>query len=322
MLSVALCTFNGALFIEEQLLSILNQRLPVDEIVIRDDGSSDETLPLVLSIAKAHPEIIWDIKQNPERVGVTKNFEKALTACHGDIIFLSDQDDIWLPEKTERMVDYLHFHPEINLLFTNATIIDDKGQRFSEWTLFDQCGLADVLDAWDAGLQFEIENVAQRLYGATFAIRKSFLCKCTPFNLEIQTYHDGHLAMQSVVDQCNGRIDECLIRYRIHTKNVVGLGGNAEGRLTKKVVLFDWNALLEPWDVKPFFLLPRADPIRYRVRFYIKRRQYYSSCYGKIILAVSLFDYIKYYRRFWIRFYLGDLIYGVSDTLRHKWVLS
>ena len=241
--------------------------------------------------------------------------------CHGDIVFLSDQDDVWLPEKTERMVDYLQSHPKVNLLFTNAELIDENGQRLSAWTLFDQCGFTDVLDAWDAGLQFEVETAAQRLLGATFAIRKQFLLKCIPFYPEIGSYHDGQLAMQSVVDQCNGRLDECLTLYRIHSNNVVGLGGNAEGRLTRKVVLYDWNSLLEPWSVKPFFLLPCANPIRPRVRFYIKRREQYSSCIGKFILAISLISYIKYYNRFWARFYFSDLLYGIPGRLRQKWVL-
>ena len=72
ILSVALCTYNGALFIKSQLLSILSQHLPVDEIVIRDDVSSDGTLLLIHSIAEKHPEVVWDIQQNQQQLGVIK----------------------------------------------------------------------------------------------------------------------------------------------------------------------------------------------------------------------------------------------------------
>ena len=321
-LSVALCTYNGALFIESQLLSILNQRLPVDEIVIYDDGSSDATLSMIHSISEKHPEVVWEIRQNPQRLGVIKNFEKALLACHGDIIFLSDQDDIWLPEKTEKMVAYFHQHPNTELLFTDAVLIDENGRSLSDNTLFDVTGLTDVMDMWDAGLQFEIENVFQRLLGATFAIRKSFLPKCTPFHTNILSYHDGQMAMQSVVENSNGWLDECLTQYRIHSRNVCGLGGNDGGRLTRKRAYDDRYSIIEPRDVKPFFLLPCAGPIESRVHFYIKRNRHYSSCVGKILLALSVFSYIKYYHQFWPMFYFSDLLYGVSNKLRRKLVFS
>jgi glycosyltransferase involved in cell wall biosynthesis len=93
-LSVAMCTYNGAQYIEKQLLSILNQELPINEIVICDDGSNDDTLEKVENIAANYQDVAWKILQNAPQLGVTKNFEKAITLCTGDIIFLSDQDDI------------------------------------------------------------------------------------------------------------------------------------------------------------------------------------------------------------------------------------
>ena len=318
-ISVALCTYNGARFIEEQLLSILNQRIPINEIIIRDDGSSDATLPLIQSIAQAHPEIIWDIKQNPETIGITKNFESALLACRGDIVFLSDQDDLWAVEKTQMIIDYMILHPESSLVFSDAELIDETGNAISGKTLFDACGLRDLLVAWRDGLQFEIENVLQRLLGATFAVRRDFLRRCLPFHPNVQNYHDGQLAMQSVVDDCCGYLDQCLIKYRIHSNNVVGLGGNARGRLSRDV-MNAWSDLIEPRDVNPFFLLPCASPIKPRVCFYIKRIKNYARLLGKVCLAGSFYEYMKYYRRFWFRFYASDLLYGVSERLRQRMV--
>ena len=314
-LSVALCTYNGARFIEEQLLSILNQQLPVGEIVIRDDASSDETLPIVLAIAKAHPEITWDIKQNPETIGITKNFESALYACRGDIVFLSDQDDLWGVEKTQKIITFFIQHPAISLVFSDAELIDETGKIISDKTLFDICGLRDLLSAWNSGLQFEIENVLQRLLGATIAVRRTFLQKSLPFHPEVKNYHDGQLAFLSVVDNCNGYVDDCLIKYRIHSNNVIGLGGNAGGRLSGKVINA-WSDLIEPQDVNPFFLLPCASPIKPRVRFYLKRKKYYAGLFGKICLAGSILKYMKYYRHSWFCFYASDLLYGVSNRLR------
>lgn len=316
-LSVALCTFNGALYIGEQLFSILNQRLPVQEIVICDDGSSDETHDIIDSFSVKYSEIKWQIHKNKERRGVTKNFELALSLCSGDIVFLSDQDDIWTSEKTAKIVEYFEQNPDIDLVCTNAILINAKSELLSEATLFDVCGMNFLHREWERGLQFEIENVIQRLVGATFGIRRSFLSRCLPFHPEVHNYHDGQIAMQAVADQRIGLIDECLIRYRIHSNNVVGLGwryGNDSAWQKRK-----WLAeLLEPRCVNPFFLLPCASSIYPRVQFYLKRTLNYSHFIGKLVLLGSLFSYIKYYNRFWFSFYSADLLYGVSMQLRDR----
>ena len=314
-LSVALCTYNGESFIEDQLNSILHQMLPVNEIVVCDDGSSDNTVSLVQSISVQHPRVKWIIKKNQTRLGVTKNFEEALSLCCGDIVFLSDQDDIWDFEKTKIVIDYFNHHPAKHLVFSDAALVDENGSAITDKTLFDVCGFRELVDAWNTGLQFEIENVIQRVLGATIAVRKSFLHSCLPFYPEVNNYHDGQLAMQSVIDKCNGYVDRCLIKYRIHSNNVIGLGGNAEGRISR-VITRPWSDLVEPRDVNTFFFLPCASPIRKRVQFFIKRKNRYAKIFGKTILAVSFIMYIKFYRRFWFRFYSSDLLYGVSERLR------
>lgn len=318
MLSVALCTYNGASFIEEQLSSILRQLLPVDEIVICDDNSSDNTLSLIHLIANQHSEISWTILKNSTRLGVTKNFEKALSLCRGEIVFLSDQDDVWLPEKTQTVVDFFSQHPRINLVFSDAELIDETGHSLSDKTLFDVCGLKDLWDEWNNGLQFEIENVLQRLLGATMGIRRAYLIRCLPFRPDVSNYHDGQLAMQSVIDMCNGRIDKALIHYRIHPGNVVGLGGNKGGRLSRPKQNNGWAALVEPRGINPYFTLPCAASIIPRVRFFQKRNKNYSHVVGKMYLAVSVIEYIKYYRQYWYRFYFSDLLYGVSERIRQS----
>src|SRR4051812_35139545 len=103
-LSVALCTFNGDKFLVEQLESILSQDLPVDEIIVCDDRSSDETLYLIDTFIRKYPGVI-KLHQNESTLTSIRNFEKAIGLCTGDIVFLSDQDDVWLPEKTKITVD-------------------------------------------------------------------------------------------------------------------------------------------------------------------------------------------------------------------------
>src|SRR5665648_659943 len=89
--SVAMCTFNGSKFIREQLTSIINQTRHPDQIIICDDISTDNTIEIIQSILEK-TSIKWTILINDSRLGVAKNFEKAIGLCNGDIIFTSDQD--------------------------------------------------------------------------------------------------------------------------------------------------------------------------------------------------------------------------------------
>ena len=316
LLSVALCTFNGHKYLKEQILSILGQELAVDEIVICDDCSSDETFNIIKDFQESNKSVKWTVHQNLYTLGVTRNFERALSLCTGDIIFLSDQDDIWLPHKTRRIVDFFERNPMVNLVFTDASLIDDKGKQKTNRTYFDACGLRQLKRVWESGLQFEIENVIQRLLGATIGLRRSFVQQCLPFSKEVNNYHDGQLAMHSVVQACNGMIDECLIQYRIHESNVVGLGGVNNWVYGDKECPDELAMLVEPRLINSFFLLPFADRIRQRVDFYKKRTELYNRLVGKIQLILLLHKYIFYYKKYWWRFCVSDVLYGVANNLR------
>ncbi len=310
-LSVAICTYNGALYLKEQLLSIINQNLPVSEIVICDDGSTDDTMEIIESIKRATPEMTWIVSNNNELpLGVRLNFEKALSMCTGEIVLLSDQDDIWLPEKTERIVTYFKFNPDVNLVFSDAYLIDENGASKSSYSLFDAVGLSDLKEQWNAGLKFEIENMGQRLLGCTFGIRKEFLSKSLPFEESIPNLHDGQLAMNAVINDCIGVIEERLIKYRIHGNNVIGLKNNwvFNSILDKGDVV---NFLYEPRKVNPFFKLSSIEKFNERVSFYEKRERYYCSVTGKIRLLFSFLSYFKYYGRFALRFFMRDFFYGI-----------
>ena len=99
-LSVAIATYNGAEYVEEQLESIRTQSRPVDEVVICDDKSSDNTVEIVESfINKNNLGDSWRIEVNPENLGYASNFIGAARKTTGDLIFFCDQDDIWLPDR-------------------------------------------------------------------------------------------------------------------------------------------------------------------------------------------------------------------------------
>ena len=215
MISVAMCSYNGEKYIEEQIKSILAQTVPVDEIVICDDRSNDRTIEIISQIKgdnTSKTEICFYV--NETNLGVTKNFEKALSLCRGDIVFLSDQDDVWVENKVEITLDILEKHKNCQLVFTDVYLVDangeDLGKRLWELTnppVKDTYSIRDFL-----GLRF--------VTGATVALRKVLL----EHTLPIPEYwiHDAWLAANASVYGDVKSINKPLIMYRQHEKNVIG----------------------------------------------------------------------------------------------------
>lgn len=128
-ISVALASYNGDRFIGEQLDSILHQTCSVNEIVICDDCSSDDTVQIAREYEMKYPEIEWYIVSNAFNLGYSHNFRKAIGLCTGDVIFLCDQDDVWAMNKVERTMDVFDRYPNAGGVLTNFISIDEKGNR-------------------------------------------------------------------------------------------------------------------------------------------------------------------------------------------------
>lgn len=120
--SVVMATYNGEKFIRKQLESIINQTVKADEIIIIDDNSSDSTVKIIDEFSKINDSIKY-IK-NENNIGINNNFQKAISYASGDIIGISDQDDLWLPNKIEILKQELINNPEIGLIYCDAQIID------------------------------------------------------------------------------------------------------------------------------------------------------------------------------------------------------
>ncbi len=130
-LSVAMCTYNGAAFLPAQLQSIVTQtRLP-DELVICDDRSSDDTVGIINAFAHTAPfPVRFEI--NETNLNSTKNFERAISQCRGRIIALSDQDDLWLSQKLERICTVLDANPNAGYVFSDADLVDREAVPLGE----------------------------------------------------------------------------------------------------------------------------------------------------------------------------------------------
>lgn len=122
MISVVVATYNGSNYIQIQLNSILLQLNSFDEVVVIDDCSNDDT---VIKISDLNDPRIKLFK-NDLNIGHVKSFEKGILACTGDVIFLSDQDDYWLPNKTEVMVNELNSN-NFDMLISSYYISQNQG---------------------------------------------------------------------------------------------------------------------------------------------------------------------------------------------------
>lgn len=133
MISVAMCTYNGSKYLKEQLESIIYQTRQPDEIVICDDQSKDNSIEIARDVLKNWKGIV-NIVKNEKNLGFVKNFEKAMGLCHGDVIFLSDQDDVWNKEKIEIVMNAFQNHPDAVLVFHDAELVDENlNQLFSSF---------------------------------------------------------------------------------------------------------------------------------------------------------------------------------------------
>ena len=121
MISVCIATYNGEKYLAEQLDSILLQVSEEDELIISDDGSTDHTLEILRTYAANYPQI--QLLQGPGQ-GVIANFAFALTHTKGEVIFLADQDDVWLPNKVTTVTEYFEAHPDIQVVISDLKVVD------------------------------------------------------------------------------------------------------------------------------------------------------------------------------------------------------
>jgi len=222
-ISIALCTYNGEEHLATQLRSLVAQKQQPDEVVVCDDQSTDTTINLLQQLAAEVPFPIR-IYENTHRLGYNKNFERALSECTGDLIFICDQDDYWLAEKISTMTDYMVQHPEAQLAFCDAWVTDEQLQgrqsRFWEWVRFDQ----EARQRWYSGDMMEVMLEGNRVMGCATVLRRSFLAVAMPFPDSVPGYiYDGWLGLVGATNNVIHYIDEPLQLYRTHVQQQVGI---------------------------------------------------------------------------------------------------
>jgi glycosyltransferase involved in cell wall biosynthesis len=230
-ISIALCTYNGVAYLPAQWQSLLDQQQQPDEIVISDDLSTDGTTELIRRLADEAPFPVR-VLENSVRLGSNKNFERALSACTGDLIFICDQDDFWLPEKIRTMTDYMIQNPETQISFCDAWVTDEdlagRQGRFWEVVRFDK----RAQDRWRSGEMMEVLLDGNRVMGCAMVIRQSFLSLALPVPTNIPDYiYDGWMALVAATRNAIQFIDQPLQLYRTHVQQQIGVREQEAGEL-------------------------------------------------------------------------------------------
>ena len=204
LVSIVLCSYNGEKFIKEQVDSLLNQTYPNLEIIISDDASTDHT-PQILE--GYHHDQRVKLFFQPNNLGSSKNFEFALQKSRGEFIAFSDQDDVWLPQKIEKL------HSTIGdsyLVYCDSELVSEKGEKLNKKI----SGLRNMYTGSDS-VGFVFSNV---VWGHAMMIRKDLL----PFILPIPQGipHDIWTAFKATTITGIKYLDIPLTLYRQHESAV------------------------------------------------------------------------------------------------------
>ncbi len=217
MISVCIATYNGEKYIEEQLISILNQISEDDEVIISDDSSSDLTLEKIRAINDKRIKIY----ENNKFRSPIFNFENALMKAKNDLIFLSDQDDIWEENKIKIMKKQLQNY---DLVVSDCIVVDENLQVLENSFFY--------LRNSGKGI---IKNLYKNTYlGCCMAFNRKILEKALPFPKNIPM-HDIWLG---IIGESFGKtifINDKLTRYRRHNNNASPTAEKSNYSIKKRV---------------------------------------------------------------------------------------
>lgn len=218
---VAIATYNGEKYIEEQLKSIINQSIRPDIIVISDGGSIDNTVSICEKIL-GEDSIKYLILTSEKQLSVKTNFEKAIRACDAEYIFCADQDDYWLEDK---ILDFLTIFHKNNpdMIFSNAFIVDDNLKKTGAelWKKIGYNSQKEMKIYEKGSLEFrKLLYKHNVVTGMCIAFKGKLKNKVMPFSNN--AIHDVWLAFK--INQIGKVIalNKCEVLYRQHKNNVIG----------------------------------------------------------------------------------------------------
>ena len=212
LVSIALSTHNGEAFLSKQIDSILSQNYKNIELIIVDDCSTDGTIEV---LNQYKPNAVVKIFQNEQRLGVIKNFEKAISLCTGEYIALSDQDDIWKPDKIEKLISKI----KDGILISSDIMLINKNEKIINPSWFQHQSIYIP----ESNFMFQAAVYQNFALGCTMLFKRELVKYIIPIP-EKSLSHDWWIL---VLASSLGKIKvlrESLIMKRIHFFNVSDAG--------------------------------------------------------------------------------------------------
>ncbi|MCM1030927.1 MAG: glycosyltransferase [Oscillibacter sp.] len=200
-ISVVMCTYNGAQYLAEQISSIVTQTYPIHELIIQDDGSTDDTIEIIHQFQAKYPYI--QLFQNKEHLGINQNFFSAMERVTGEFIAISDQDDIWLINKLEKQIKYIG---EYDICFSTY--------------YYDDIYSKDLKQIRKPIYNIESQIFGNYIPGHTMLVKKELIKK---INLPAPVCYDYWLAIYAHFHNGIIRLNEPLNWRRLHKASATAL---------------------------------------------------------------------------------------------------
>ena len=221
-ISIAMATYNGARYLKAQLQSFIDQTRQPDELIITDDCSTDEIETIVRDFAQTAPFKVL-FSRNEQNLGYCGNFNAALMKTTGGLVFLSDQDDVWFPEKIEHMVSVAERNPDALVLMNDAALTDGE---------LNEVGLTKIGQIRSAGISMD-----GFVMGCCCGIRRELLDLCMPIPAGFKG-HDNWIVW--LAEGLGGKTveDKVLQYYRRHETNESQFIANRTTKVTRTQAIF------------------------------------------------------------------------------------
>lgn len=229
-ISVAMISYQGAKYIEEQLDTILATLGDEDEVIVSDDGSTDGTREILVRYETKDMRV--RMIDGPKK-GVKANVENALRACQGEYIFLADQDDVWMPEKVEKVMSVLT-DPMVGLVVHDAIVTDGTCQNVVLDSFYSLKGSGSGV----------LKNIWRNTYiGCCMAFKRELLEEVLPIPGYIEMHDQWIGVINDRLHRGTEFIPDKLIKYRRHGNNASGMSHYGVARMIRNRVCFVWALL-------------------------------------------------------------------------------
>lgn len=301
-ISVVMTTYNGEKYLLEQLESLRSQTLKIDEVIIMDDCSKDETPELIRKYIIDNGLSEWKLIENQANQGWKKNFKLGFDLATGDYIFPCDQDDIWHPNKVQKMTECMEKHPEIELLAANyETFFSEKDEGHGS-KLYAAKSKAMKSDESIETLGIDPKWPYVNRPGCVFCFTKAFYDSISS-KWDAKYPHDSILWRFARMDHALALLNSPVIDFRRHGDNAT-----SEENRTKESRIRTFNDYISFHEMALERVTSDEDKktLKKGIEFLEKRKRFFET--GNILIWIEL---ATYYQKFYnsLRGCFGDLYF-------------